>query len=285
MLEQGRPSKGSMLRKPLSFFIIVLAVLSLAACDLDMLQSQLETSPSVPNALTNPIGTDNTGWQQIDAAMELRTMRLEADTKAGNVTVVRFDPAAYDVNIMYDAANPGSVAEWFEAIDPILVMNGGYFDERQRATALVIIDGAIRGESYQGFGGMVVVNGAGQFELRSLRYQPYDPGEPLYQAMQSAPMLIQPGGVEVYAEPDQERSRRSVIARDTSGRILLIVSDLPEFTLAELAQGLHRSDLEIDAALNMDGGRSTGLYLQTDTTSLQLNSWERVPLVLAVKRL
>src|SRR5688500_4273948 len=102
---------------------------------------------------------------------------------------------------------------------------------------------------------MVVVNSHGEFELRSLRQKPSDPAEPLQQAMQSSPMLIQPGGTISELDTDEDRSRRTVIARDTSGRILLIACDWAAFTLKELATLLKESDLDLDAALNLDGGR------------------------------
>lgn len=225
------------------------------------------------------------GWQQVAPAMELRTLRLRAGTTTGEVTVVRFDPTAYQLRVKYDVQHPGTIREWFEALQPLAVINGGYFDAQGRPTALVIFDGTRRGVSYEGFGGMVVINAQGQFELRSLSQQPFDAHEPLQQAMQSAPMLIQPGGqLAAIEDDDVDRSRRSVIARDRAGRVLLIVSRSPTFTLRELAQALHTSDLELDAALNLDGGRSTGLYLRTERASVAIDSYDRVPLVLVVEK-
>jgi exopolysaccharide biosynthesis protein len=261
-------------------------IFSLVACEAGNLQTQ---SPSIqPSSgsvhVSATQSSEKEGWQQIDQAMELRSMQLSADTARGDVTVVRLDPNAYRISVKYDVANPGSLREWFNALKPLVIINGGYFDEQGRPTALVIFDGIRRGESYEGFGGMVVINEQGQFELRSLRQQPFDPNENIQQAMQSAPMLIQPGGVLSELEPDQDRSRRTVIARDTKGRILLLVSDLPNFTLPELARALKNSDLDLDAALNMDGGRSTGLYLRSSTASVAINSIEKLPLVLAVDK-
>lgn len=226
----------------------------------------------------------DTGWQPIGTAMELRTVRLGPTPTSAPITAVRFDPAAYKISVKYDVNNAGYLREWFNALKPVAVMNGGYFDEQGKPTALVIFDGVRRGESYQGFGGMVVINPQGEFELRSLRQQPFDPNENLQQAMQSAPMLIQPGGEVSAIETDQERSRRSVIARDKQGRLLLIVSNAATFTLAELAQALKRSDLELDAALNLDGGRSTGLYVETASQRVTIDSYEKLPLVLVVEK-
>lgn len=259
-------------------------VLSLVACDAGDPQTQRPSSQPITG--TVEIATtsgDAEAWKQVDQAMDLRTMRLSADSVSGYVTVVRFDPNAYRVSVKYDVANAGSLKEWFDALKPLVMINGGYFDEQGRATALVIFDGIRRGESYDGFGGMVVINEQGQFELRSLRQQPFDPNETIQQAMQSAPMLIQPGGQVSELEPDQDRSRRTVIGRDTQGRILLLVSDVPSFTLPELAKALKNSDLDLDAALNLDGGRSTGLFLKTDAASVSIDSYEKLPLVLSVE--
>jgi exopolysaccharide biosynthesis protein len=226
----------------------------------------------------------DTAWKQIEAGMEFRRLPLSVDERHSLFNVVRLDPKTYRIRVAYDTQHPGRVSEWATAVKPVALINGGYFDENKKATALVIFDGIARGESYQGFGGMVVVNAAGEFELRSLRQQPYDPQEQLQQAMQSAPMLIQPGGVVSDLEADEDRSRRTVIARDTRGHILLMVDDFPVFTLKELAHLLKQSDLDLDAALNLDGGRSTGMYLNTSAMRLTIDSFDSVPLVLVVDK-
>lgn len=248
-----------------------------AAQDLGL--NQGSTSGPSPEATGN---AEDTGWQQAGNALEFRTVRLAIGAQSGELAILRLDPSAYRIRVAYDVASPGHISEWASAVKPVAVINGGYFDEAKRATALVIFDGIVRGASYEGFGGMVVVNSEGNFELRSLRQQPYDPAEPLQQAMQSSPMLIQPGGALSDIEADEDRSRRTVIARDTAGRILLITCNWPAFTLKELATLLKESDLELDAALNLDGGRSTGMYLKTPALQFMLDSFDSVPLVLVV---
>jgi exopolysaccharide biosynthesis protein len=267
-------------------------LLLLAACVPDAALRDVATTPqssATTSTTTTPDGgivlPDDSGWQQVDDAMEVRTLRLSAATSATDVTVVRFDPSAYRISVKYDPFAPGFLSDWNDALEPLAMINGGYFDENKRATGLVIFDGVKRSESYQGFGGMVVVNAQGQFELRSLRRQPYDPDEQLQQAMQSSPMLIQPGGEISQLEANDDRSRRSVIARDRQGRVLLIAIDLPMLTLSELAEALKQSDLDLDAALNLDGGRSTGLYLNTDAKRIAINSYDQLPLVLTVEKL
>jgi exopolysaccharide biosynthesis protein len=257
---------------------VLLLLGSCAAQDISLEQggSPLAGAPTSNGAV------NDTGWQQADTALEFRHVRLRIGTQSGDLAILRLDPSAYRIRVAYDIFNPGRISEWADAVKPVALINGGYFDEEKRATALVIFDGTVRGSSYVGFGGMVVVNAEGEFELRSLSQQPYDPEEHLLQALQSSPMLIQPGGVLAEIDADDARSRRTVIARDTSGRILLIACGWHAFSLNELALLLKDSDLELDAALNLDGGRSTGMYLQTPTIQFMMDSFDSVPMVLVV---
>ncbi len=284
-------------------FVVLLMVVLLASCTLTTAQGDPPSpsatvapsaAPTTPDAAssssvattTSPTNAPSTtGWTPVDSAMEARTMKLRAGNTTVNASIIRFDPQAYRVSVKYDPFEPGFLNEWNDALQPLAMINGGFFDENDRATGLVIFDGVARGETYQGFGGMVVINADGQFELRSLRQQPYDPDEPLQQAMQSAPMLIQPGGEVSDLDADQDRSRRSVIAQDRQGRVLLIAVELPFLTLPELAQALAQSDLDLDAALALDGGRSTGLYLNSAQQRTTINSFDQVPLVITVERL
>ena len=54
--------------------------------------------------------------------------------------------------------------------------------------------------------------------------------------------------------------------------MLLIVSPTSGFTLRGFADWLSRSDLDIDRALNLDGGSSTGLFLKASTLHKEINS-------------
>jgi exopolysaccharide biosynthesis protein len=257
--------------------------LLLSACVVETTGTQ-----GVPGAETTQVagesaGVDDTGWEEIGDRLEFRRVRLKAGRQSGDLVVLRLDPQAYRIRVAYDSANPGRISDWARAVKPVALINGGYFDAEGKATALVIFDGIPQGASYEGFGGMVVVNSQGDFELRSLRQRPYDPNEPLQQAMQSSPMLIQPGGLVSDLDTDEDRSRRTVIARDTSGRILLIACDWAAFTLKELATLLKESDLDLDAALNLDGGRSTGMFVNTPEMQFTMDSFEPIPLVLVVE--
>ena len=85
------------------------------------------------------------------------------------------------------------------------------------------------------------------------------------------------------ADADDGRpARRTVVAQDYQGRILIIVAPRGYLSLHELARFLAESDLDLDVALNLDGGYSTGLWLQADGLIVNIDSLVPVPSVVSV---
>jgi len=199
------------------------------------------------------------------------------------VTIVRFDLHKIKLSVGYQPGQPLLMNEWMQQEHAIAMINGGYFDQQDNATALVVSNGKVFGESYGGFGGMLSVNAHGTVNLRSLRQQPYDPNtEQLEQATQSAPMLMS-GGKRTQFSADASQTRRSVVAMDKQGRLLFIASPGQVFSLDQLADQLVSSDLSIETALNLDGGSSTGLYVNGGSSHVTIDSLAKLPLVIIVK--
>jgi hypothetical protein len=104
------------------------------------------------------------------------------------------------------------------------------------------------------------------------------------EALQSFPVVVKPGGVMGFpADADDGRpARRTVVAQDVQGRILIIVAPRGYLSLHELARFLAGSDLDLDVALNLDGGFSTGLWLRAGERSVEVDSLVPVPSVISV---
>ena len=76
-------------------------------------------------------------------------------------------------------------------------------------------------------------------------------------------MLVKPGGELGFPaeSEDNVRARRTVIAQDREGRILFLIAPRGQFTLHQLSRYLTESDLNLDIAINLDGGPSSGLMI------------------------
>jgi hypothetical protein len=118
-------------------------------------------------------------------------------------------------------------------------------------------------------------------ELRWLAERPYDPNEGLVAAVQSFPLLVKPGGLVGFPDEDGLVNRRTVVAQDRQGRILFLVAPRGYFTLHQLSVFLVASDLELDIALNLDGGTSTGLLLAEPAEGI--GAYTLLPAVITVE--
>ncbi len=227
-------------------------------------------------------------WTQARAGV---ATRYEHWKSAGNnedtVTIIRFDPHSIHLSIGYQPDKPLNLSSWVKQTGAMASVNGGYFDEHNQATGLVISNGNVAGTSYSGYGGMLAVDAQGTISLRSLRDQPYDPNsEQLRQATQSTPMLII-NGKRTNFSADASSKRRTVVAMDKQGRLLFIISPSQAFSLDELADLLidhaKASDLNLQTALNLDGGSSTGMYLNAGSQKVAIDPITPLPIVISIK--
>ncbi|HID51449.1 MAG TPA: phosphodiester glycosidase family protein [Anaerolineae bacterium] len=250
-----------------------LLFLFLAGCAAVTTPSPTPILPVAPTAVTptaspTPLAPD-TGWEAARPGLERRVIRFfDADGRLiEHLYIVRFDPALYEFRVGYRPGEPLTLPEWQAETGALAVLNGGFFTEEFTATGLVVVDGQAGGASYGDFAGMFAVTAVGR-EVRWLGTRPYDPNEPLRYALQSFPMLVKPGGVPGYTEDGGEAARRTVVAQDGDGRILFILAPRGRFTLTQLSQTLAAADLNLDTAVNLDGGTSTGLILTDPPASI-----------------
>lgn len=235
----------------------------------------------VPDSTQPTDAPTDTGWLAAETGLELRRMRLPIGTELPLTALVlaRIDPALHPLRVAYDPTRPRMLSTWVTAEQPLVAINGGYFDEQYLATGLVISAGQVAGESYQGFGGMLAAHTDGSVELRPLREHAYIPGEDLSYATQSAPMLLFPGGIPADFRDDGALARRSVVAIDQAGRVVLLISLTSTLSLRTLADWLATSDLELDRALNLDGGPSTGLIIASDSLPERHDSYGTLSII------
>jgi uncharacterized protein YigE (DUF2233 family) len=271
---------GGKLRPYIKLYILLcLLIFPLAGCDVFP-----GVTVSITPAASTSNGTKLNIWNKVATGVEVRYEDWkDSGGDDETVTIVRFDIHKIKVSVGYQPGQPMSMNDWMQQEHPLAIINGGFFDQYFHATALVVSNGKVFGESYAGFGGMLSVDTRGSINLRSLHQQPYDPNsEQLEQATQSAPVLML-GGKRTQFSADASQTRRSVVAMDKQGRLLFIVSPDPIFSLDELADQLASSDLSIEVALNLDGGSSTGLYVNGGSSHVSIDSFANLPLVIIVK--
>ena len=245
-------------------------------------QRSLPRPTITPRPTATPIPRD-TGWQSIAPGVEYRELKIEQGDRSDRLRLARIDPAQTRLRVLYDPDRPRRVSEWLSQSNALVAVNGNFFDPQNHALGLVIEDGQRRGGVvYEGFGGMFAVSGD-EVRVRWNVQEPYS-GEPLTYALQNFPMLVLPGGSPNLDIDDNGRcSPRTAVGQDRSGRIVFVVSPTPTFTLTEFGQWLAASDLDLNVALNLDGGTSSGLVLRSGKRNLGSDSWVEVPNVIVVE--
>lgn len=246
------------------------------------------TRPALPAVVTNTPAATATPptydgrWRTLTPAIELLLLRGHSNGFDELLIAARVDWRRATLRVFYDPQMPRAMRDWQRATGAALVINGGFFDEANRATGLLIADGRAFGRSYRGFGGMFALRD-GKPSVQWLRTHPYRFDPAIQQAVQSFPMLVVDGQRVAGIGDDGQRHRRSFVALDRDSYVLLGVTQMMQWTLKDLADFLAASpELRVAHALNLDGGGSSGLWLDEALGGLSMNSFEPVPAVIAI---
>ena len=178
--------------------------------------------------------------------------------------IFRLDQNYVRLDVAYHET-PQSIEDWQKETNALMVVNGGFFrveNEKYIPNGLTILNGQVFGSSYDSFGGMLAINDQWS-EVRGNAQKPYYPGEPLWAGLQSFPLLVKPGGQLGFPaeSEDNVRARRTAVAQDKEGRLVFLITPRGYFTLHQLSLYLTESDLNLEIALNLDGGPSSGIML------------------------
>jgi hypothetical protein len=250
------------------------------------------TQPPFPTvALPSPTPPPEQGWFTIrpnwPGVVWRNTTFRNGQNQAVGVVIVRVDRNYVNLRVHHAPNQAGTIQQWQGALPTALVIiNANFFDTAGRPQGVVVTDGRYFGTNITRSDAGIFIVQNGQPRVRSLWLEPIKPQERFEQASQAYPILMAYGQVApINPDVGSVSAPRTVIAQDRQGRILLIVTTYAGVRLAELANWLGRaSGLDIDMALNLDGGASTGMYLATNPTGIGqfVPNARQVPVVIAV---
>lgn len=247
---------------------VFLPVVSLCACGLTELMMAATPTPTPT--------PDPNAWHDMGEGLQHRNYRLEGEFPAV-FTLLRVDPSRYQFRVHYRAGDPLTIQQWREVLpDALAFVNANFFDEADNALGLLVADSVILNPAYTDRGGVFAIrNGQPALYPSAQHAQQADSIE---QAIQAFPMLVTDGIGDYNGDPSGAISRRTVIALDRNGQVVILVTPLLGPSLENLSRALAASDLALVTALNLDGGGSTLLYSEMAFVP----SLDPVPAVLAV---
>jgi uncharacterized protein YigE (DUF2233 family) len=216
--------------------------------------------------------------EKLETASPLITLarKTVAGGRRVEIHAVFFNVKQCALRVVDDAEDAATLETAMRAHGCLAGVNGNYFHPDRTPLGLVISDGrqvhAL--ERAKLLSGILVVK-AGHFSL--LRTAEFTPDAAVTEALQAGPFLVDKG-VPVPGLEATRRAERTVVLADGKGNGALVVCD--EVTLAEMAAILTTPgifpELHVERALNLDGGSSTGMWVDALPKPLYLEEIKEV---------
>ena len=204
-----------------------------------------------------------------------------------NLHVWSFDPKRFHLKVRQQASAGGqAIGDFLSESGDVLAINGGFFDtdsrERLTPSGLLIVDGAVVRDVTDKGSGIVLATADGVGIVRRQDFR----AAGVVHAVQSGPLLVDPGGkLGIYKE-DFDRQNRSAICLDGSTiRIVMVEGGLSLLELARvLSSPREAGGLACEVALNLDGGPSTQAVARIGSQELSLVGRWRIQNALVIAR-
>lgn len=207
-------------------------------------------------------GVAEPAWQALAKGLEYRAGWLQEKPEQ-LVHLVRLDPRRMELRVLKARAVPKQRSqEFLDQSGALAVYNGGYFDPQDRALGLLYAGGWVQSKAASGpaFGGVLSLHGDRPslrpiFQISEEEYQGLRNAPDLRFMIQCGPRLLADG--QPVAGLEKTLTRRTAIAFDEQGRLILLASS-PAVSLSfARLQSYLKDQLKVNWALNLDGGSST----------------------------
>ena len=226
-------------------------------------------------------------WTEFnDGNAFLKEFLIEDDFQSSvKITVVKLKQDSYDFNILEEVDAAKSIAYWQDENNDLdLIINGAFFDENNKATGGMIINGEGSIISEKGstvYEGAVIINDSGELEIRYLPSSALKEKDKYNDVLVSFPYLIK-NGKNYLKEAGEQKAARTLIGSDNE---YIYFISCPYFTFYEAMLWAEENVPDLKQLLNLDGGSSTALSFKIDDENIYLiNSLGLVPSVITAKK-
>lgn len=193
-------------------------------------------------------------WATRAPGFETAEMTVDLGQAQDRIRLARIDPARWRFSVHVRPAGDRGPEEWRAALGAALVVNGSYFDRRGAPDTSLVSRGEQFGPAaYKATHGAfaATAEGARLVDLKDGDWRGALAGAE--DGFVSYPMLIGADGVG-RATASRWVSARSFVGQDKAGRIVIGTSEDAGLTLDGLSDLLRRAPLDLELALNLDGG-------------------------------
>ena len=219
-------------------------------------------------------------WQAIAPEIEMRTFSTRTSSAfngAVEITALRTTPQ----HLKILKGETRNADQWREDGKFLAVMNGGFFDKDGKSLGLRVTDNKKANALHDADWGVFFIRKgkAGVLHTRDFKVK-YDSYVNITQAVQCGPRLVVDGKT---TDLKPQVARRTGVGIQRDGKVIIAVSD-GTLTFSEWANlWADASGLDCRDALNLDGGGSTQISIQTKKKSLEVSGAWPIPDVVAIR--
>ncbi|MCC7357499.1 phosphodiester glycosidase family protein [Candidatus Uhrbacteria bacterium] len=218
-------------------------------------------------------------WAMIANGIQQKSVSLSSP-QTGHLLLTAFDPKQFDFRFAYSTSSK-TVTEWHQVFSSaVAVFNGSYFHEDKTPSGDLITQGKDASSRAFDLDKSAVLELAPQFRIVDTLNQPFDAAAS-QEAAQSFPMLVRRGQSAVLEDSGKTARRTFVGVRNDGWAVFGVLAD-SELSLFQLSQKLSQTDLQMQTALNLDGGPSTGYSFTAGNIEQVANSFTQVPISIIV---
>jgi len=215
---------------------------------------------------------------------ESSELKLQSGLFSSELAAIRLDPKLWKIKV-YLSKSSKTALEVCKETESAAAINANFFGTDLKPLGLIISNSTLLHPLQLGgktLTGVFLLVGD---EIKIVHRDSFQNSKEISQAIQAGPRLIADG--QIISLPEDAPTRRSAIAIDSKGRVLLFASKdrFPGLSLKDLQKLLMRPELQIKDALNLDGGGSSQLYASQLKLGKQidLSGGDQVPVFLTVK--
>lgn len=209
-------------------------------------------------------------WREVSPGVRLRVLSARDGISTARVTALRFAPSRFHVatGAMLDAS------QWRAKTGSIAATNGGFFDAGGKSMGLRASNNKRLSTLRRADWGVFVVTKSGARIVHTRDYEALRNRERVLEAVQCGPRLVVNGSV---TKLKPQLARRTGLGIVRNGSVILAVAD-DAMTFSGWAQmWASKSGLNCRDALNLDGGGSTQMALQSRRENFFISGNRAVP--------
>lgn len=221
-------------------------------------------------------------WVNLEDGLERAVFPYANRDEMHEIAVYKIDQSKYTFEV-HNAPKPKSLSMWSKDTGADIVVNGGYFHPDFLPSGFLVSDGEVVGTRAFDLdkSGLISIQN-GKLDIVDLDVSPEKVNETFEHALQSYPFFIKQGKPSIKKDSGKI-GRRTAIAIDNDDNVYLIMVPYGDLSLYKLMEEILDMDVSFRYVLNLDGGTSTAMVVNTGSYQEQIHEKMAVPNVIVVK--